>query len=111
MKNQPISAGTVPVTIQLPAEIAERIQKRNYDFQPLFELLDGESFTSDDFAEALLSVYFAFTQAIILYPDATDMNNWNTNVYLGTLEKLYRAFNRMEKPVATSSEPAVESGE
>ncbi len=107
MKDNTNSTGLIPVTIQLPAEIAERIQKRNYDFQPLFELLDGESFTSDDFAETLLAIYFAFTQIVALHPDAVDMSTWEMNEHLGTLEQLYRAFSRMEpkaEKVSCSSE-------
>ncbi len=111
MKNQPISSGSVLVTFRMAADVAAKIQSQGLDFRPLFELLDGESFTPNDAAEALLAIYFAFTQAIILHPDATDMDNWNANVYLGTLEKLYRAFKRMEKSVVTSPEPAAESGE
>ncbi len=107
MKNQPISSGSVPVTFRVAADVAAKIQSQQLDFRPLFELVDGESFTPNDLAETLLAVYFAFTQIVALHPDAIDMNNWSMNEHLSTLERLYRAFKEM-KPSEVSS---AESGE
>jgi len=107
MKNQPISSGSVPVTFRMAADVAAKIQSQQLDFRPLFELLDGESFTPNDLAETLLEVYFSFTQIVALHPDAIDMNSWSMNEHLNTLERLYRAFKEM-KPSEVSS---AESGE
>jgi len=107
MKENPIPAGTIPVTIQLPAEIAERIQKRNYDFRPLFELLDGESFSPNDIADNLLSAYFSYTQVLSLRSEEIVVGGPELNAQLDTLERLYRMFKEM-KPSEVSS---AESGE
>ncbi len=107
MRNNSSSTGSVPVTIQLPAEIAERIQKRNYDFQPLFELFGDVSYSPKEFAETLLSHYFEFSQIIVLQPDDFGCSRSELNSILCILESLYRAFSRMEpkaEKVSCSSE-------
>ena len=105
MKNNQSSIGPVPVTIQLPAEIAERIQKGNYDFRPLFELLDGESFSPNDIADNLLSANFSYTQVLSLRPEEIPVGGSELNVQLDTLERLYRAIRAIDS--ATADIPAV----
>ncbi|MDE5963412.1 MAG: hypothetical protein K2G58_05245 [Alistipes sp.] len=100
MKNNPSSTGFVPVTIQLPAEIAENLRSRNYDFRPLFELLDGESFSPSDIAEALLSVYFAYSQTVLQHTEDIVIGKTDAYERLCDLEQLYRAFSKMEHSAA-----------
>lgn len=107
MKNNQSSTGSVPVTIQLPAEIAERIQKGNYDFRPMFELLDGESLSPSDIADNLLSAYFSYTQVLSLRPEEIPIGGPELNVQLDTLERLYRMFKDMV-PVASAGDESVE---
>ncbi len=107
MKNQPISSGSVPVTFRMAADVAAKIQSQQLDFRPLFELLDGESFTPNDLAETLLSAYFAYTQVLLLRPEEITIGGSELNIHLVALERLYRAFKEM-KPSEVSS---AESGE
>ncbi len=107
MKNQPISSGSVPVTFRMAADVAAKIQSQQLDSRPLFELVDGASFTPNDLAETLLEVYFAYTQVLLLRPEEITIGGSALNVHLVALERLYRAFKEM-KPSEVSS---VESGE
>lgn len=103
MKNNQSLTGSVPVTIQLPADVAERIQKCNYNSRPLFELLDGESFSPGDIADALLSAYFSYTQVLSLRTEEIPIGGPELNFQLDTLERLYRMFKDM-MPVASAGD-------
>lgn len=111
MKNNQSSTGSVPVTIQLPAAVAANICNRHYDFRPLFELLDGESFSPNDIAEALLSVYFAYSQSVLQHTEDIVIGRTDAHEHLCDLEQLYRAFSRMEHPSVGPAGPVVESVE
>ena len=39
MENKSICPGYVPVTIELPTELAEEFQRKNYDWSSVVELL------------------------------------------------------------------------
>ena len=105
MKNNQFSTGFVPVTIQLPAEIAERIQKRNYDFRPLVELFGDVMYSPKEIAETLLSHYFEFSRIIALQPDDFGSSRSELNSSLCILESLYRAVRAIDP--ATADIPAV----
>ncbi len=105
MKDNTNSTGLIPVTIQLPAEIAERIQKRNYDFRPLFELFGDVSYSPKEIAETLLSHYFEFSQLVVLKPDDFSCSCSELNSSLCALENLYRAIRAIES--TTADIPAV----
>lgn len=106
MKNQLMTSGMVPVTIELPAAIAENLRNRNYDFRPLFELLDGESFSPNDIADNLLSAYFSYTQVLSLRPEEMPIGGSELNVQLDTLERLYRMFKDMGLVASAGDERA-----
>ena len=106
MKENTNSTGLIPVTIQLPAEIAERIQKGNYDFRPLFELLDGESLSPNDIADNLLSAYFSYTQVLSLRLEEIVVGGPELKAQLDTLERLYRMF----KDIAPAASAGDEGG-
>lgn len=105
MKDNTNSTGLIPVTIQLPAEIAERIQKRNYNFRPLFELFGDVSYSPKEIAETLLSHYFEFSQIIAPKPDDFSCSCSELNSSLCALENLYRAIRAIEP--TTADMPAV----
>lgn len=107
MKNNQSSTGSVPVTIQLPAAVAANICNRHYDFRPLFELLDGESFSPNDIADNLLSAYFSYTQVLSLRPEEIPVGGSELNVQLDTLERLYRMFKDM-MPTASAGDESME---
>lgn len=100
MSNQPIRPGYVPVTIELPAELAEDFQRKNYDWQPLIELI-LEDYAPSAIAETLLTLYFELTRLIVLERDKLSCSNSELNEHLFTLEQLYRAMHAMSVPVAT----------
>lgn len=100
MKNNQSSTGSVPVTIQLPAEIAARIQQRNYNFAPLFELFGDVLYSPKEIAETLLSHYFEFSRIIALQPDDFGCSRSELNSSLCILESLYRAIRAIEPTAA-----------
>ena len=65
MSNKPICPGYVPVTIELPVELAEEFQRKNYDWSSVVELLLQE-FKPGDIAETLLTLYFELTRLIVV---------------------------------------------
>lgn len=105
MKNNQSSTGSVPVTIQLPVEIAERIQKGNYDFRPLLELFGDVLYSPKEIAETLLSHYFEFLRLIALQPDDFGSSRSELNSSLCILESLYRAIRAIDP--ATVDIPAM----
>ncbi|MCM1302077.1 MAG: hypothetical protein NC250_01080 [Alistipes senegalensis] len=106
MKNNQSLTGSVPVTIQLPAEIAERIQKHNYDFGPLLELFGDVLYSPKEIAETLLSHYFEFSQLVALKPDDFGCSSSELNSRLCLLENLYHAIRAIEPTTADmSAEP------
>lgn len=105
MKNNQLSTSSVPVTIQLPAEIAERIQKHKYNFVPLIELFGDVLYSSKEIAETLLSHYFEFSRIIALQPDDFGCSRSELNSSLCILESLYRAIRAIDS--ATADIPAV----
>ena len=67
MENKSIRPGYVPVTIELPAALAEEFQRKSYDWSTVVRLLLHE-FTPGDIAETLLILYFEFTQQLAIAP-------------------------------------------
>ena len=108
MKNNQSSTGFVPVTIQLPAEIAERIRQRNYDFRPLFELFGDVMYSPKEIAETLLSHYFEFSRIIALQPDDFGCSRSELNSSLCILESLYRAIRAIDPATVDMPEHVVE---
>ena len=100
MKEKPIPAGTVPVTIQLPTEIAERIRKCSYNFVPLLELFGDVLYSPKEIAETLLSHYFEFSRIIALQPDDFGCSRSELNSSLCILESLYHAIRAIEPATA-----------
>lgn len=100
MKNNQSLTGSVPVTIQLPADVAERIQKRNYDFRPLLELFGDVLYSPKEIAETLLSHYFEFSQLIALQPDDFGCSRSELNSRLCLLENLYRVILAIDSTTA-----------
>lgn len=100
MKGNTNSTGLIPVTIQLPAEVAERIQKRNYNFVPLVELFGDVLYSPKEIAETLLSHYFEFSRIIALQPDDFGCSRSELNSSLCILESLYRAIRAIDSTTA-----------
>lgn len=100
MKENTNSTGLIPVTIQLPAEIAEQIQKCNYNFRPLLGLFGDVLYSPKEIAETLLSHYFEFSQFIALQPDDFGCSRSELNSRLCLLEHLYYAILAIDPTVA-----------
>lgn len=100
MKGNTNSTGLIPVTIQLPAEVAERIQKRNYNFVPLLELFGDVLYSPKEIAETLLSHYFEFSRIIALQPDDFGCSRSELNSRLCLLENLYRVILAIDSTTA-----------
>mgnify|MGYP000091997923 CR=1 FL=1 len=64
MENKSIRPGYVPVTIELPAALAEKFRQQNYNWQPLIELIGGDCSSPFAIAETLLTFYFELTPLI-----------------------------------------------
>lgn len=100
MKNNQSSTDSVSVTIQLPAEIAERIRKCSYNFVPLLELFGDVLYSPKEIAETLLSHYFEFSQLIALQPDDFGCSRSELNSRLCLLENLYRVILAIDSTTA-----------
>lgn len=100
MSNKSIRPGYVPVKIELPAELAEEFQRKNYDWQPLIELI-LEDYSPSAIAETLLTLYFELTRLIVRQREELTGNDLELVEHLFTLEQLYRAMHAMSVPVAT----------
>lgn len=57
MSNTPIRPGYVPVTIELPADLAEKFRQQNYNWQPLIELIGGDCSSPFAIAETLFALF------------------------------------------------------
>lgn len=95
MSNKPIRPGYVPVTIELPAELAEEFQRKNYDWSPVVRLLFHE-FTPGDIAETLLILYFEFTQQFAIAPADLSLSGSELREHLCTIQNLYQAIRILE---------------
>ena len=95
MQNKPIRPGYVPVTIELPAALAEEFQRKNYDWSPVVRLLLHE-FTPDDIAETLLILYFEFTQQLAIAPADLSRSGSELRKHLCTIQNLYQAMRSLE---------------
>lgn len=93
MQNKPIRPGYVPVTIELPAALAEEFQRKNYDWSPVVRLLLHE-FTPGDIAETLL--YFEFTQQLAIAPADLSLSGSELRKHLCTIQNLYQAMRSLE---------------
>ena len=100
MQNNQIRPGYVPVTIELPADLAEKLRQQNYNWQPLIELI-REDYSPSAIAETLLTFYFESTRLIVLERDKLSCDDSEINEHLFMLERLYRALHAMSVPVAT----------
>ncbi len=95
MSNKPIRLGYVPVTIELPADLAEKFRQQNYNWQPLIELIGGDCSSPFAIAETVLTLYFELTRLVVRQRE-------ELTEHLFTLEQLYRALHAMSVPVATT---------
>ena len=95
MQNKPIRPGYVPVTIELPAALAEEFQRKNYDWSPVVRLLLHE-FTPGDIAETLLILYFEFTQQLAIAPADLSLSGSELRKHLCTIQNLYQAKSSLE---------------
>ena len=95
MQNKPIRPCYVPVTIELPAALAEEFQRKNYDWSPVVRLLLHE-FTPGDIAETLLILYFEFTQQLAIAPADLSLSGSELRKHLCTIQNLYQAKRSLE---------------
>ena len=95
MQNKPIRPGYVPVTIELPAELAEEFQRRNYDWSSVMKLLLHE-FNPGDVADTLLILYFEFTQMLVLTPADLTLGGSVLREHLCTIQYLYQTMRALE---------------
>ena len=95
MQNKPIRPGYVPVTIELPAALAEEFQRKNYDWSPVVRLLLHE-FTPGDIAKTLLILYFEFTQQLAIAPADLSLSGSELRKHLCTIQNLYQAMRSLE---------------
>ena len=95
MSNKPIRPGYVPVTIELPAALAEEFQRKNYDWSPVVRRLLHE-FTPGDIAETLLILYFEFTQQLAIAPADLSLSGSELRKHLCTIQNLYQAMRSLE---------------
>ena len=101
MSNTQNRPGYVPVTIELPAELAEEFQRKNYYWSSVVELLLQE-FKPGDVAETLLTLYFELTRLIVVQREEFIDNDSVLTERLFMLEKLYRALHTMSVPIVNS---------
>lgn len=99
MQNKSIPTGYVPVTILLPANLAEKLQHKNYNWEALAELFISSADPSL-LADDLLDLYFDFTRLLTLAPE---------HVVGNTIEQLYACQQIIR--ALQSMEPKVVSGE
>lgn len=110
MQNKPIRPGYVPVTIELPADLAEKFRQQNYNWQPLIELIGGDCSSPPlAIAETVLTLYFELTRLIVRQREELTGNDSELTEHLFTLEQLYRALHAMSVPVATSPDAPVDA--
>ena len=95
MSNKSIRPGYVPVTIELPADLAAEFQQKNYDWSPVVRLLLHE-FTPGDIAETLLILYFEFTQQLAIAPADLSLSASELREHLCTIQNLYQAMRSLE---------------
>ena len=95
MQNKPIRPGYVPVTIELPAALAEEFQRKKYDWSPVGRLLLHEC-TPGDIAETLLIRYFEFTQQLAIAPADLWLSGSELRKHLCTIQNLYQAMRSLE---------------
>ena len=107
MSNNQNRPGYVPVTLELPAQLAEEFQRKNYDWSPVVKLLLHE-FNPGDIAETLLILYFEFTQQLAMAPADLSLNGSQLREYLCTIQYLYQAIRTFERS-ETAAAPAEES--
>lgn len=105
MSNTSIRPGYVPVTFELPADLAAEFQQKNYDWSPIAKLLLHE-FNPGDIAETLLVLYFEFTQLLALAPSDLTLGGSELREHLCTIQYLYQAVRTLEQ-----SDQAVPSNE
>lgn len=101
MQNKPIRPGYVPVTIELPADLAAEFQQKNYDWSPVVRLLLHE-FTPDDIAETLLILYFEFTQQLAIAPADLSLSGAQLREHLCTIQYLYQTIRDFERSEAAA---------
>ena len=109
MSNNQIRPGYVPVTIELPAALAEKFRQQNYNWQPLIELIGGDCSSPFAIAETLLTLYFELTRLIVRQREELTGNDSELIEHLFTLEQLYRAMHAMSVSVATSLDAPVDA--
>lgn len=96
MSNKSIRPGYVPVTIELPSDLAAEFQQKNYDWAPLVKLLLHE-FNPRDIAETLLILYFEFTQLLAVAPSDLTLGGSELREHLCTVQYLYQNMRRLEQ--------------
>lgn len=96
MSNKSIRPGYVPVTIELPSDLAAEFQQKNYDWAPLVKLLLHE-FNPRDIAETLLILYFEFTQLLAVAPSDLTLGGSELREHLCTVQYLYQTMRRLEQ--------------
>lgn len=96
MSNTSIRPGYVPVTLELPADLAEKFHQQNYNWEKLVHLLVAEVSPSE-LQERLLDLYFDFTRLLLMVPEEFEQPGiLQENLYQWQL--LYRAIRWLEIP-------------
>lgn len=95
MSNNQNRPGYVPVTIELPAELAGGFQQKNYDWSSVMKLLLHE-FNPGDVADMLLILYFEFTQMLVLTPADLTLGGSELREHLCTIQYLYQTMRALE---------------
>ena len=104
MSNKSIRPGYVPVTIELPAALAEEFQRKSYDWSTVVRLLLHEllQVILRNAADSL----FEFTHSFAIAPADLSLSASELREHLCTIQNLYQAVRSLENSgqIATPTE-------
>lgn len=102
MKTNLIAAGYVPVTIELPPQVADAFKQHGYRWESIIgEFLQFS--TPDEIAESLLTLYFQLSQLSLLLPEEVSIPRPILREHLYRIEGLYRAIRAMTEDACVDS--------
>lgn len=102
MKPSFSQTGYVPVTIELPPQVADAFQQHGYRWEPIIrEVLEFSA--TDEIAESLLTLYFQLSQLLLLLPEEVSIPRPTLREHLYRIEGLYRAIRAMNEDECVDS--------
>lgn len=102
MKQFISQTGYVPVTIELPPQVADALKQHGYRWEPIIrEFLEFSS--PDEIAESLLTLYFQLSQRSLLLPEEVSIPRPMLREHFYRIEGLYRAIRAMNEDECVNS--------